>query len=359
MLAYIAGDNDLSDAGLEDVRELCMVGASPNVHVGVEIDTYGEHTGSIRYDITEPDWTGKAHRTVIERLKEKDSGDPRTLSSFIEWGFGRYRARNHLVVVWNHGTGFRRIRKDIGFDDFGSSLDMPEVETAFTRAGIGPGNRIGILGFDACLMNMVEIANHFKDQVDLVVGSQQTEPGDGWPSDRVLRAAHTARAREDLAKAIVRDYIKSYKATGIQNVTQSAVDCAKTESVMRALSALGDRLTAAYGQIRADVKTVRLKSQSFEMADYVDLVHLSGLLRERMGGTDIGRACDKVIGACRSAVLASERIGSSVKNANGLSVWFPAHTYTYSNYRAKYIALNFASRHTGWVRFLDTYHSDG
>ncbi|MCF6155925.1 MAG: hypothetical protein E3K36_11880 [Candidatus Brocadia sp.] len=51
-LAYIAGDNNLSNAGLEDIQELCDEGASVQVHVGVEIDTYGEHTRSIRYEIT-------------------------------------------------------------------------------------------------------------------------------------------------------------------------------------------------------------------------------------------------------------------------------------------------------------------
>ncbi|MDP6346441.1 MAG: hypothetical protein QF491_23085, partial [Alphaproteobacteria bacterium] len=76
LLVYIAGDNNLSDAGLEDIREMCQVGASENTHVGVEIDTEGEHTGSIRYEITEPDWMGEAHRTVIQRLPERDSGDP-------------------------------------------------------------------------------------------------------------------------------------------------------------------------------------------------------------------------------------------------------------------------------------------
>ncbi|MFQ5787175.1 MAG: clostripain-related cysteine peptidase, partial [Thermodesulfobacteriota bacterium] len=93
-LIYIAGDNNLSDAGLEDIQELCEEGSSESVYVGVEIDTYGEHTGSIRYEITEPDWTGFAHRTVIERLPEKDSGDPDTLLSFLKWGLNRYNADN-------------------------------------------------------------------------------------------------------------------------------------------------------------------------------------------------------------------------------------------------------------------------
>ena len=78
ILVYIADDNDLSDAGLRDIQEMCEVGSSCDLHVGVEIDTRGEHTGSIRYEITkpDPDYGGKGHRTVIERLSEKNTGDP-------------------------------------------------------------------------------------------------------------------------------------------------------------------------------------------------------------------------------------------------------------------------------------------
>jgi hypothetical protein len=119
-LAYIAGDNNLSDYGLIDIEELCEVGGSPSTHVAVQIDTRGEHEGSVRYEITEPDWEGRAHRTVIARLAESDSGDPRVLRNFLSWGFKRYPAQRQLVVVWNHGSGFRGVRRDIGYDDFGS-----------------------------------------------------------------------------------------------------------------------------------------------------------------------------------------------------------------------------------------------
>jgi hypothetical protein len=53
---YIAGDNNLSDAGLIDIREMERAGASKDVHVAVQIDTAGEHDGSVRYEITEPDF---------------------------------------------------------------------------------------------------------------------------------------------------------------------------------------------------------------------------------------------------------------------------------------------------------------
>lgn len=357
LLAYIAGDNNLSDAGLKDIIELCAVGASEYVHVAVEIDTYGEYTGSLRYEITEPDWTGQAYRTVIDRLSEKDSGDPETLWSFLKWGLERYPADDRLVVVWNHGSGFRSPSRDIGYDDFGSSLDMPEISGVFRRAGIGPENRISVLGFDACLMNMVEIAHHFRDYVHYLVGSQQTEPGDGWPYDEVLKLIKAGPKKAELAEQIVKAYIKSYKDLGIYNVTQSAVDCSKTEAVLEALSNLGTALVERLPGYRRDVKMVRLNAQDFEMADYVDLIHLADLFVKRIPDNGVKAAGRAVAEAAKGAVLASDTLGKTVKFSKGLSVWFPAYDRVYYNYRAKYLALDFAQKHKGWVSFLDAYHS--
>jgi len=357
LLAYIAGDNNLSDAGLADIVELCEVGASPRVHVAVEIDTYGEYTGSLRYEITEPDWSGKAHRIVIERIPEKDTGDPEALRSFLDWGLMRYPADNYLVVVWNHGTGFRAIRRDIGYDDFGSSLDMPEIEEAMRRAGIGDKLRIRILGFDACLMNMVEIAHHFASQVDIIVGSQQTEPGDGWPYDEVLKAVKDAGDEFDLARRIVNAYIEDYRKLGIYDVTHSAVECARTEAVIKALGDLGDLLAYRLDAYYRDIRRLRLEAQTFEMADYVDLIHLAQLLGRGLPDGAIRKAADDVIKHARACIIASSSLGQGVANANGLSVWFPASASVYQNYRGKYLALKFAASHRGWIHFLDAYHS--
>jgi len=140
-LVYIAGDNNLSDAGLVDIEEMCREGSSGDVHVGVEIDTYGEHTGSIRYEITPPDWTGRGHRTVIERLPEKDTGDPTVLKDFLSWGLRGFPAENTVAVVWNHGAGFRSLRRDTGYDDVSRGGGL---ESAVPIDGVPVG--LGLLG---------------------------------------------------------------------------------------------------------------------------------------------------------------------------------------------------------------------
>lgn len=357
-LAYIAGDNDLSDAGLKDIREMCKEGSAQNTHVGVQIDTRGEHTGAVRYEISPPDWSGRAHRIVIERIPEPDTGDPEVLKGFLQWGYGRYPARNSIIVVWNHGAGFKARRRDIAYDDNGTSLDMNEISGVFERMGFGKKRpKISILGFDACLMNMLEIVHHLRNHVSIVVGSQQTEPNDGWPYDQALAELKAGSSPKALAAAIVDAYIASYRKKGMDDVTQSAIDAGKTEKPMKALSDLGERLAEEGAAVMAKAKALRPKLQSFEYADYVDARHLGRVFADNLPeqkAKKLAAAFADAVGAC---VIKSSSYGEAVKHAAGLSVWFPYDSQTYLKYRSKYLAMEFGKKYRGWVTFLDAYFS--
>lgn len=268
--------------------------------------------------------------------------------------WSRYTATHPLVAVWNHGSGFRSVRRDIAFDDFGSSMDMPELEGAFRAAGINSGNRIRILGFDACLMNMVEVVNQFDGLVDIVVGSQQTEPGEGWPYDEVLLQVKSAPTPEKVAKGIVDAYIKSYRKAGMQNVTQSAVAVDKTGAAMKELSELGKKLAPALPAQKSQLRQIRLATQSYEYADYVDLIDLLRLLRPKFPA--LKAQIDGTEAKTRASIVANGSYGAAVKRSAGLSVWFPTSADLYSNYRAKYLGLKGVAANPGWLRFLDAYH---
>ncbi len=355
---YIGGDNNLSDAGLEDITEMCEEGSNARLHVGVEIDTYGEHDGSIRYEISEPDETGAAHRIVIERLPEQDHGDPTTFLNFLDWGLGRYPAKKRMLVVWNHGSGFRkRRRRDIASDDFGSSLDMPEVDRALERAGVGPGKKYGklkIIGFDACLMSMIEIVHHFRDRSEFVVGSQQLEPGDGWPYNDVLAKLKADPSPRTAAAAIVDAYIAEYRAKGEEDVTQSAIETAKTNDVIDKLHKLGKALQAALPAGYSAIARARNRTQAFDYADYVDLIHLCQRL-QAVSINPVKIAAKALEQSARASVVAAKSIGASVKDSNGLSVWVPPDSRTYFANRSKYLALALNAEKKDWVEFLDAY----
>lgn len=363
-LVYIAGDNNLSEAGLRDIREMCRHGSTPDVHVAVQIDTKGEFEGVVRYEITPIDpLSGEAHRTVIERLPESDSGAPEILLDFLKWGFRRYPAKRQVVVVWNHGTGFRTgdARRNIAYDDSGTSLDMNEVDRVFDLAGIGPDNRVSILGFDACLMCMLEIAHHLRKRAEYLVGSQQTEPNDGWPYADVLRqiqdAGNSVNSAELAACGIVDRYIEHYKSINRLNVTQSAILTDATETAIDDLGALGHALQNALEKYALGITLARRRTQAYDFPDYVDLVDLCVNLSEATDDKSVAIAAKALAASAKQAVTHSGFLGTGVKRSHGLSVWFPSTAELYARFRPKYVALDFASRSHGWVKFLDMYHA--
>lgn len=375
LLLFMAGDNDLSDAGLKDVDELCQEGASPNLHVAVEIDTRGEHTGAIRYEITQreatPDGHEQGYRTVIERLTESDTGNPSTLLNFIQWGMRRYPAKETILVVGGHGTGFREPNRSIAIDENGSGLTMSELEYVLGKAGLRstPANtqaRLGILGFDACLMGMLEVAAHVAPFARYLIASQEVEPANGWPYDQ---AAAKLKEVDDLAQAaqqIANAFVHQYEQSGKIEVTQSVINLDKTDVAMAALADFGSQVMQwlADGSRRAEklrrIDRIRSKVQSFHYAEYVDARHCAFLFQEEFSTRspihEKAVQLDDTLDDCIFANCVSSE-GQELENANGLSIWFPATKHDHIMQRQKYRKMSSVIQHPGWLDFLDFYHT--
>jgi len=357
MYVYIAGDNNLSSAGLSDISEMEDAGASKDVHVAVQIDTAGVQDGSVRYEISLPDFAGKSHRTVIQRLPEQNTGKPKYLIDFAKWATQRYPARNRLLVVWNHGAGFmHEPTRDIGYDDSskGDALTMGELRLALERAGFGkaPQGRLALLGFDACLMNMLEVAYEFTSLAEFVVGSQQTEPGEGWPYGDVLAGLHKRPDPKAAAKRIVDVYDRSYRKMGQINVTQSAIELARLPAVGRALDRLASVLQALLPARRNAIVEARVRTQGYEEPTYVDLVDLAKNLRS-IPDANLRAACDGVTAAVKASIVANKWYGGAVGRSCGLSVWFPLVRTDYATRRSEYVALRCTKEYPKWSGFLD------
>jgi hypothetical protein len=233
---------------------------------------------------------------------------------------------------------------------------MIELQRALRRAGLGPRNKLAILGFDACLMNMLEIAYQLREETELLVGSQQTEPGDGWPYDKVLAAMNAGPTPEAMARAIVRVYLRECRKVGDSNVTQSAVRTDRVEAAARAWSGLGTALAAAPATEAPALRRVRSLVQAYEYPDYVDAVHTATLVAETTRSSEVRTRARAFAAAVRACVVATGHEGRAVRQSHGLTIWFPPDRGHYLEFRAQYTALDFFDRHPGWVRFLDAFH---
>src|SRR5581483_10130123 len=130
-------------------------------------------------------------------------------------------------------------------DGSGDCLDNRELKQVVAHAHRALGRPLDVVGMDACLMTMLEVAYQLRDHARILVGSEEPEPGAGWPyvtilGDLVARAAMTPA---ELGAAVVRRYAEFYGPDG-PDVTQSAIDLGKLDDMVSAVERLARLLIA-------------------------------------------------------------------------------------------------------------------
>jgi hypothetical protein len=242
----------------------------------------------------------------------------------------------------------------IAFDDQAKDfLDNMEIKRALGEMKTLLGRPLDLIGFDACLMAMLEVNYQIMATARYAVGSEEEEPGNGWPYDRILKALakKPAMAPDELARTVVAQYAASYGAS--DGVTLAAVDLGQSDSLAAAVEKLGGSLLARVGKQSEMtlLSAVRAKVQEYSAPydDYVDLVDLCDGLQRLLGDAAVTEACAAVKQAVAKMVLASAAKGSGVARSHGISIYFPKHKVC-----ALYAKLDFA-RKNAWAKFVAAY----
>jgi hypothetical protein len=409
VLAYMAGDNDLAGAAIDDINEMEAVGSrAGDVEVVVQVDHapgYGAGwTGTRRYYITRGHDRPRIRSRLLADLGETNTGDPEVLEEFLDFGISSYPAQACALILWNHGSGFyvppemlakagaasrrelvsratprlRRTlfhttrerllqldpqRRGIAYDDrSGDCLDNQELKRVLGTAHQLLGRKVDLVGMDACLMTMLEVAYQIRDHAQILVGSEELEPGDGWPYDTILRdlVARPLMPARDLAATIVRRFVESYRESE-REVTQSAIDLSKLDPVVDAVDRLARALLARLRNpgVESAVYTAWRRTLRFFDNFYVDLHHFASNLAAATDAGEIKAACAGVQRAIdgkgvESPMIAAGSDGRRMRPARGLSVYFPP----FRDPSAFYRELDFAQR-TRWAEFLEAYLRNG
>jgi hypothetical protein len=254
-----------------------------------------------------------------------------------------------FLTAWQTGV-VRGQRRAIAFDDDAQDfLDSVEMKNVFTAVVKKAGRPFDVIGMDACLMSMVETGLQVQKSGAVCCGSQEIEPGDGWPYDRILAklAANPAMDGKALTSLIAKEFVASYSRD--EPVTQSAFTLAALPKVAQAANALGTLLAKAWnkadGKARRAVASARFDSQGYDHEDYVDLQDFAEkLAAEYPPAAAAAKAIQKAITAC---VFANQAVHRKVKNSRGLSIYLPAGREVSPLYRK----LDFGKG--GWAAFLE------
>jgi hypothetical protein len=204
---------------------------------------------------------------------------------------------------------------------------------------------------DACLMSMAEVGYQIHQSAQYTVGSEETEPLEGWPYDTILAqlAAHPAMTPKELSSLIVSKYMESYSG---DQVTQSACDLSHAEGLATAVTGLAAALTAGLADagVRQKVLIARTQAQYFDVNDNIDLVDFCALLEQALPGSVIAQRSRDVVHAAKAGYVVSKGAeGPDLRHANGVAIYFPLQSVS-----PLYAGLDF-SKKTGWDGFLKAY----
>ena len=360
-LLFLNGHNNLSSFGDMNLKDMEKSGSNDQVNLVVE---WGKSTSNITRRLLVQKSTNPAIVTspTLMELKDRDMGDYKNLVDFVKWGADNFPAKHYFVAVWNHGSGWHfqdaKVKSgevsinDISFDDnTGHSITTEQLGVAMAEIKQHIGRNVDIYGSDACLMQMLEVAGEMKNSVDYFVGSEDTEPGEGWPYDSFTKM-WTGAPRSTPAEVSVllsKEYLKAYSggAYGTKSVTFSAIDASKLSAIENSAREIAAQLKALSVDDFKKVKTALNTVQSYYYSDYKDYGHFLKIVEALPVNKDaalFARARTEVA----SLVLTTDSSASFVKST-GVSLWVPTYA---TDDMVRYKGLAF-DKVTKWSGFLE------
>lgn len=396
IMIYIAADNDLHYFAWRNIRELAQIAPS-NLNIIVQLNEPGRYKKTQIYLITK----GKALELNKENKEKLDSGSAETLTNFCTFCINKYPAKDYVLILWNHGTGIldpsRRTRmvdeyfhfnstnlmvevdrnvgfldlmekdetKGICFDDhFNTYLTNQKLEKALNEIKNTAlhGQKFSIIGMDACLMSMLEVASLLKDYCHIMVSSQEVELGAGWRYDKVLKF-YNSRNIHGFAKHIVQAYKEAYESIN-SDYTLSAINLDEFSELEINVSQFADKLYhAIQHQEKNSVKNLIKKCKekiSFDEPSYIDLYSFCLSIEKNIdqcaikNGNTIKKDVKKYAKDCLKSIektVIANSTGRNVPFAKGISIYLPERNkgIHHSYKRTKFAGSN------KWINFLTSY----
>jgi len=390
-LVYMDGDNNLEENAIDDINEMEQIGSDSNINIVVILDRI------LTYDTSNGNWTDTRRGRIIAdsntntisstltTVGEKNMGDPATLTEFVNWGISNYPANRYALVIWDHGAGWRdafdEIRKKSHYLQSPSSpekntirsnpetraLDITNAKKDFALKEVcidvtnsdelytyevrqaleGVSTNLDLVLFDACLMQMAEVAYEIRNEASVMVGSEQGVPIDGSPYHTILGDLQSdpTMTPSELGTVIVNRYDESYNG----GFTLSAIDLSQMNSLAAALSTFANAMISADSEWPAMVRA-RFNTGFYADSQFRDLFGFMEQMAERASDAAVISAANQIIALFPSLVIANHSAPS--EKANGLSIYLSNVEDTVDpTYTGSQIKL---AADTTWDEFLQT-----
>ena len=409
-MVFMSADNDLYYFAIHNLKQMLQVGSNENINIIVQLNTPGRNTPTQRLYIE------KNNALLLSPLsgepaRKNDSGSPQALVDFVRWAQKDFPAEHYALILWDHATGaldpgpYRTINtKDLFFKkgdsyqpDIDTSIKFISVitqelinsnkkavcfddtfQTCITNQGLHFALKeistnilrkpIDIIGFDACLMSMVEIAAICKEHAHILVGSEEIEYGNGWNYQKILSIFNNKNPDPTaFARHMVEAYHHEYSPIA-SDYTQSAIQLSLADNLEDNVNAVARLIIRLFNEQRSkNIKNLIKLCKSphyctcFDEPSYIDLGHFYKNLLKYLPHTQLNnkQEGDRLLAEIYEEVkhglkLIGEIIihnvaGKGLSGAQGISIYFPEYRISGS-----YLQSHFGTN-SDWIQLLKNY----
>lgn len=356
VLVYMNAANSLDSYADDDMNEMEQVGSTDQLNIIVQVKRRNVNfRNTRRIMIRKDDQTTTVTSPVVQDLGlNVDMGDWQTLKSFVEWGIATYPSDHVAVIIWNHGDGWRSltavnpVTKAISEDDLtGNHIEIWQLPQALRPLDTSPV--LDVLAFDACYMQMAEVAQEIKLCTKYVCASEEFFPGEGYPYEYMLAPLRDTPSigAKDFAIALVNGIFGGLSYNG--SITQSAIDA----SAIPNLAAKADLFAQAMMDssiTKDEANVVRTQAQAYVIPENKDLLdYAKRMAALRPTDVNLQNAYTQLANAITTAVISEKHTADSVKDSHGVAIYVPSRL----DFNSKYLNTAF-SRATRWDEWLQT-----
>lgn len=232
---------EYAGAGTSDLLEMMAIGSTDKVNFLVE-------TGGTLAWVNDQIDASQNQRWLVEKgtlknvgnIGKQNMGESDTLKNYILWAVEAYPAKKYVLDLWNHGGGpivGYGVDEHFNYD----ALLLEELDLALQEVKAEKGIELEIIGFDACLMASIEVANTLEPYAKYLVASEELEPGHGWDYTPIYKALQEDSTINGLALGrVIADgfYQQSVESDTSAEVTLSVTDLSKVKALTTSLDGL-------------------------------------------------------------------------------------------------------------------------
>lgn len=427
IMVYLAGDNNLSEemvtalTGMQ--KAMSIKGSDEKINLVAVYDS-GYPTALMKhYKFTNETSNACLKDCEIEyihpqrgRRGTEDLQETAYIIDFVRWSAENFKAKNYALILSGHSDGIigRTMFQD---SNPSTALHLKKLKYILRRAQshLSNAEKFALVGFDSCLMNMVEVGHELRTVTDVMVASEGNVPTSGWSYYHIvdalvnkiqtigIEAPQDVLTAQTFAKLIVDkfiDYSENYNVGG-RSVNISACDLTQAANLRKAINKLAETfnlILAASIEPKTDADKEdcavnaliieKLKSliqsshyysqtflyeQALDLSDFVKTIASNCDLAEKelqlfcgehpktkasdqlsVKLSEIKNKCAAVDGAVGDYVMANGASGADYQFSSGVSVFFPWSLLAFYMIYNRYQNLSF-SRNAAWFEFIERF----